>query len=151
MPRRRTFTATPSVAEPVVFDLEYVRVGTDDDGERVEKKETTTFRCVGEPPGAVLLDLAGSAVDETGARSAAAVLDFFRAVLVDDDVAPFFTLVHDKAVAVPIATLGEIMNWLAEEYGRRPTGPSSSSQDGRSTTGATSTGSSFEPGSTPSS
>lgn len=48
-----------------------------------------------------------------------------------DDVKRFRALMRDKRRIVPIDTLGELVIWLSEELGNRPTGPSASSRRGR--------------------
>jgi hypothetical protein len=44
-----------------------------------------------------------------------------------EDKADFNKLIDDPDVAISINTLGEILEWLAEEYTDRPTRPASSS------------------------
>lgn len=132
--RHRDFGSSPGTPkEPITFTLA---------GE--------TFTALPEAPGAALNDLAsGITLDEKGYRvySAPNLIAFVTAVLVEeeevegedgtmervptDDVERFLALMRDKRRVVPIDTLGEVVMWLAEEYGDRPSPPSARSARGR--------------------
>ncbi len=65
------------------------------------------------PDGRTIMDTAG-------------IRMFVDKVLVEADKTRFGRLLDDPFRVVDGAQLGEIVNWLIEEYGGRPTGPSSS-------------------------
>lgn len=123
---KRTFKTTAQVdAVGPEFDLEGVWLYGDSKGE----PWTESFRCVAEPPGGVLDDLAtGITADEAGNRvyNAPSLVSFVRGVLVPEDEQRFVALAHDKARSVKLDLIGEIVMWLAEELFERPTGPASS-------------------------
>lgn len=97
------------------------------------------FECLPEAPGVALLALYAT-VDAAIHTKAAAVIEFMRGVLIEEDVPKFDMMVASKSVVIPMETLLEIMNWLAEVYTDRPTLPPSGSPVGRSATGAVSKG-----------
>lgn len=134
--RHRSFGAEHSDAKPLTFDL----MGQ-------------SFTGLPEAPSGILNDLiAGIQFTPDGNRiySAPNLIAFVQGVLIDeyedeegnvlpaDDVERFTRLVHSKKVIVPIETLGDLVIWLSEEYGARPTVPSTRSARGRPGTGATS-------------
>lgn len=91
------------------------------------------FKCLPEPPAGVLTDLIAAASGAT-AQSVPAAVEFIAGCLPDADAESFLLTIHDKDTIVPLETLAQIVEWLAEEYTGRPTTPSSASQDGSTTT-----------------
>jgi hypothetical protein len=45
----------------------------------------------------------------------------FSTVILPEDKPRFMEVLDDPDTAIPIEVLGEILQWLAEEYGSRPT------------------------------
>lgn len=82
------------------------------------------FKCLPEPPAGVLTDLITSAIGAT-AQSVPAAVEFITGCLPDADADAFVLMIHDKDTIVPLETLAQIVEWLAEEYTGRPTTPSS--------------------------
>lgn len=52
---------------------------------------------------------------------------YFSQVLIDEDWPRYIALLADKKRIIRIETLGEIVEWLTEEYAGRPTTPSAPS------------------------
>lgn len=129
--------------EPIAFTLG--GVGSID-GQKWEE----SFSAVPVAPGGVLDDLTSSvSLDERTGNTVVhhmRVLQFFRGVLIDDDVERFEALVRDKNRVVPLEKLADILAWLTEELTGRPTQPSSTSGRGRRNAGTTSTGGSRSKG-----
>lgn len=104
--------------EPVTFDIGGYRQST-----KEQWKET--FTCLPEAPSGVLDDLATSSLlDDKGRRvfNAPSLLAFFEGVLVEEDVARFRAITHDKDRIVTLDLLGDVMMYVAEEITGRPTG-----------------------------
>lgn len=93
------------------------------------------FKCLPEPPAGVLTDLIAAAHGAT-AQSVPAVVRFIAGCLPDADAEQFVLTIHDKDTIVPLETLAEIVQWLAEEYTGRPTTPSSTLPAGSTTIAA---------------
>lgn len=121
----RSFTS-PDPAEPVQFEL---------DGQ--------TYTCLGAIPGVALSDLGGLT------WSAARVVAFLEAVIVDADLKRFRNQLRDKRRIIPIRTLGDITEWVISEIGGRPFDMSASSPNGTLPTPATSAAGSSPPASGP--
>lgn len=113
----------PEPTEPTTFDLGGThRIEKDDDGN--PKRWVETFTCIPVAPAGVLDDLASaSTVDSNGNRvyNARSLVSFFEGVLIDEDVERFRAIVRDKNRIVPLAQMGDVMIWLAEELTGRPT------------------------------
>lgn len=148
MARHKKFTTKRRNLEPLTFDIDYQELVTEpvpDDAPEgavprvftLERSES--FTAIAVAPGGALLAFTELAEPETGARPARAIVQFLEDVLVDDDVARFTDLIHRKTSQVDIETLGEVVSWLMEEYGQRPTAPSNGSGGGHTTDGAGST------------
>lgn len=95
------------------------------------------FKCLPEPPAGVLTDFVATA-DGTVASQVSGLVTFIAGCLSDADADQFLLTIHDKDTIVPLETLGDIAQWLSEEYTGRPTTPSSTSPAGSTTTAATS-------------
>jgi hypothetical protein len=82
-----------------------------------------SFACRSAIPGKIMLDLAAMSSDDENPGAAAKAIDvFFKAVLAtEDDYARFDGLCKDPDVAIEVETLFEIVQWLMETYGERPT------------------------------
>ena len=80
------------------------------------------FTCQANVPGKVLLDLVEKAAqDETGASGAVMVNTFFKAVLLPESYERFDILAKNPDKIVTVETLGQIVEWLMEQYAERPT------------------------------
>lgn len=148
MARKRTFTTKRRNLEPLQFDIEYQELVTEqlpDDApegtvaRQFAQDRSASFTAIAVAPGGALLAFTEKVEPETGGRPASAIIQFLEDVLVDEDVARFTELIHSKTSQVDIETLGEVVSWLMEEYGQRPTSPSNGSGGGHTTVGAGST------------
>ncbi|MGI8425603.1 MAG: hypothetical protein ACR2M4_03200 [Actinomycetota bacterium] len=122
MAKHKAFSFSSNGQEPITFDLA---------GEK--------FTCIPEAPGGTLTDFIGDAGEGTS-RAAPAMLNFIKAVLIDDDVERFNSIIYSKTIMVPLETLLELVRWLVEQYVDRPTMRPSQSQRGPSATEPTLTG-----------
>ena len=101
------------------------------DGDRVDGKGRPTgemwsedFTALPKVPSVALDDLAQSVrIDSKGrqAYNAPSVLNFLRRVIVPDDLERFEALVSDPARNVELDLMADVMNWLVDELGGRPT------------------------------
>lgn len=81
-----------------------------------------TFNCKPQIPGQVMLDLAArSGKNDDGAESASVIIDFFKYVLLPESQERFSALCVDPVRIVTIDQLMDIVSWLMEIYGERPT------------------------------
>ena len=80
-----------------------------------------------------MLDLAALSGDEENVANAATAIDiFFKAVLKsDEEYKRFDRLCKDPDVMINVETLFDIVQWLMETYGERPTQRSEDSQTGQ--------------------
>lgn len=117
--------------------------------ERERKVEPVTFRLGGQDFTCVLAPSVGDALDLADAPepeaslvgSVRAIVRFVDKMLVPEDRARFTALIHDMDTPhgpVNSYDLIELGVWLGEEYGGRPTEPSTGSSDGRESTGSAS-------------
>ncbi len=88
------------------------------------------FKCVAEPPGGAMADLFWTFQGNDTPLRAAGLVRFITACMSDADADVFDAVIRDKDTIVSWGTLGEIANWLIEEYTGRPTTPSSGSATG---------------------
>jgi hypothetical protein len=114
MPAKQ-FKAPRDKRPPLEFEITYEK---DIDGEFVE--QTAKFRARPSIPGALLLQIA-SAMDAGIGIQSVELIRLFNGAIWPDDRRAFNDMINDEDVAVPIETLGEILEWLAEEYAERPT------------------------------
>jgi hypothetical protein len=90
------------------------------------------FTCQANVPGKVLLDLvAKGAEDDSGAAGAVMVNTFFKAVLLPESYERFDALATNPDKIVTVETIGQIVEWLMEQYADRPTERPELSPDGR--------------------
>lgn len=104
----KQFTTQATRTEPISFEL---------NGE--------VFQCRPEVPGTLLLEYAAMAGQNDGAVAAKVILDFFQAVMEDEEHARFRKFTDSVDTVVDVATLGDILGWLVEQYSARPTKPPS--------------------------
>lgn len=97
------------------------------------------FELLPAAPAAAMFDLAATGLSGTACKQ------FLEAVLVDDDLERFAKILAAKTDPVSVDDLIDVTRRLVEVYTGRPTRPSTGSPDGRSGTGATSTGPSSSP------
>lgn len=101
---------------PLEFEITFDRLN--DDGEWVEETEKFTARPM--IPSGVMLDIA-SAMEKSVGIQTAEVIKMMNTAIIAEDKNRFTELINDPDVAITIETLGEILEWLAEEYAGRPT------------------------------
>lgn len=86
------------------------------------------------PPMAALDQLRDAIITDPVTRRTAynpsAVIGFFRATMMPEDVFKFDDLVNDRTRLVKMEQLGTVLAWLSEQYVGGPTGAPSSSQSG---------------------
>lgn len=78
------------------------------------------FACKPAIQGKVLMNLAASSSEDDPAAAARTIDDFFNYVLVEESSARFQSLLVDPDRIVGMDTLSEIIQWLIEEYTKRP-------------------------------
>lgn len=103
---------------PLFFEL---------DGER--------FDCSPAVPVASLQEIARMSSTVTAANSADMLKEFFGVVMDTDTKARITARMSDKVNPLDLDVAIDIMNWLLEEYGMRPTQPSSDTSNGSPTDG----------------
>lgn len=135
----KTFTVPRPSYEPEQFTIQYqlrtvpeVPVGAEAP-EPVWEERSEQFLTVSMVSAGALLDFG----KYEGQRLIPidALLAWFDACLPNDELARFTGLIHDKDVAMPIETLGEVAEWLGELFSSRPTLPSDSSPSGSTPAG----------------
>jgi hypothetical protein len=90
------------------------------------------FHCRPALQGKMLLDLISRSTDPNDPAAAAKVVtDFFKQVLVQESYDRFEILTNDPEKIVDVEGLGEIVNWLVEQYAERPTTRSEVSSSGQ--------------------
>jgi hypothetical protein len=115
-------------------------------GTDITDYEPLSFSLVGENfevapavQGHVLLNFVANASGDDGGAAAQALDQFFMKIMNSEEFARFKEHLDNPRVIIDMEKLGEIAGWLVEEYTTRPTRPPTSSADGESTTGTTST------------
>jgi hypothetical protein len=88
------------------------------DGEWVEQSEK--FKARGNVPGNLLVSLTAS-MNASEGMQAQELQRLLGQSMEPEYKARFFEVLDDPDTAVPIETLGEILEWLAGEYSGRPT------------------------------
>lgn len=100
------------------------------------KIDDDIFRCHPRLPAKVLMDFAVKAdamgENPTGEQGIQAMLDVLRVTLLDDHFKIFEHRMGDPDNAIELSQISEIVPWIMEEYGLRPTTPSDDSSDGPS-------------------
>ena len=111
----KQFKAQRNVKAPLDFELTYERL-IDDEWE----EQTDKFKARGQVAGHLLMRIAG-AMDEGVSIQATELVHLLSRAILPEYKQQFMKLIDDDDVAIPIETLGEILEWLAEEYAGRPT------------------------------
>jgi hypothetical protein len=104
MARKKNFGAPVEDVEPLEFTL-----------------FEETFKCRPQLQGATLLTYSKRFASEDLAEVNAAFLDFFESALKTESYKAFKAVIESEDKIVNIETLGEIAEWLIEEYTDRPT------------------------------
>jgi hypothetical protein len=101
------------------------------------KIDGDVFYCVPDLPILVLIDFASMAdkLDETAMddKMRSLFVNMFNLVLVDESAERFIARMGDKSNPISMEQINEIMPWVMERYGLRPTEPSGSSSAGSPT------------------
>lgn len=125
MPRFKSFRAAEPTEEPLEFELAGV-----------------TFHCFAQAPARAAIALA--TLQQNAAPTVAAAAYITECLLSDGDAVAFDDLLKRRDVLITGRELGDVVEWLAEQYAARPTTPLSASASGLPTDGGVSTGSSSE-------
>lgn len=100
------------------------------------KIDDDVFRCHPRLPAQVLMDFAVKADqmgdNPTGEQGIQAMLDVLEVTLLPNDFKVFRARMSDPDNAIELDQVSEIVPWIMEEYGLRPTTPSGSLPDGPS-------------------
>lgn len=101
------------------------------------KIEPDIFECVSDLPVLALIDFAAMAdkVNETAMDDQMRQLfvEMFELVLKSESAPLFISRMQDKDNPISLDQVNDIMPWIMEKYGLRPTEPSDSSLDGSPT------------------
>jgi hypothetical protein len=111
----KQFKAPRNTKAPLDFELTYERLI---DGEWEE--QTDKFKARGQIAGHLMMRIAG-VMDSGVSIQAAEMVTLLNSAVLSEYRPAFMKLIDDNDVAIPIETLGEILEWLAEEYTERPT------------------------------
>lgn len=111
-----TTAKAESTEDPITFSI---------DGE--------TYHCVPKPSWHVLRTISKAAVG--GSEAVVRVDEFFRAVVIDEDLERLEAILQRKTNSVDAELIQQIIEYLAEAYTGRPTRPLSGSPAGRNGTG----------------
>lgn len=106
----KSFAVQRNTREAIPFDVSI----EDDEGKSTVKQ----FHAVGSINGRMMLRITGSA-SLSGPEQAQALYEFFDRVVVPSERPDWIALIEDDAVSLD--TLTEILEWLMEQYGNRPT------------------------------
>lgn len=127
---KRFTSPPPSDGDPLPFVLEGWQETIGDDGEARRYSAEHTFHVRPSLTGSQLLQLemmsSGTVKIGKNARGGDAVMDFYVAALVPEDVDRFRELLDEPTFYVHASTLQAIIVWLYEVYAARPTQRSSS-------------------------
>lgn len=123
----KQFRTRRSTAETIEFEVIFEEVVPNEDNpEEVKTEERTeAFHAVPECPGKWLMEIGASMAGKDGER-AHAINNFLNRVIVKDEQEHWNEVLQDTTHIIDIDLLGDIVNWLMEEYGDRPTGTSRS-------------------------
>jgi len=121
MPTKQ-FKSKRDARPPLDFELVYEKKIA---GEWVE--QTGKFRARPSVPGTTLLRIAramkkgrGDDVEAIG-MAASELIELLEQAILPEDKIEFFAVLDDPDTAIQIETLGEILEWLSEEYAENPT------------------------------
>lgn len=114
--------------------FKFTIAGTRHDPQDGTNKEVTfEFTAKGVRPFYVHMDMVRAAAAEDGTLSAAALIDFVElALLNDDERARWRETLESPDILFQGTMLGEVSDWLTEQYAARPTQPASASRSGAS-------------------
>jgi hypothetical protein len=92
-----------------------------------------SFTCRRGVPGKVMIDIAAQTANEDDPAAGAKVIDdFFRSVLISEESYDRLNgILRDPDKMIPIETIMDIVSWLMEVYGERPTQRSEDSSTGQ--------------------
>ena len=100
------------------------------------KIDDDVFRCHPRLPAQVMIDFAVQAEQmgdsPTSEQGVQAMLDVLKATLIPDHYRRFSERMSDVDNPIELPQVSEIVPWIMEEYGLRPTEPSGQSSDGPS-------------------
>ena len=91
----------------------------------------TKFSCLPAIQGSVLLEFIRDADSDDGAGGAKALYNFLESSMVEEEYKKLQEVLHDPKIIIDIELIGEIVSWLVEEYGSRPTTRPEVSEDGQ--------------------
>ena len=98
-----------------------------------------TFDCVVDLPVMNLIDFAEMADKITDTPLSQELKDLFEAmfqlILTDESAQLFLARLHDKQNPIGMEPVQQLVPWVMEKYGMRPTEPSDSSSDGQPSPG----------------
>lgn len=97
-----------------------------------------TFECAPVLPAAgtrLLLALAETVEGSAGSAQIAMIGDFLDTVMLPESAERFAARMKDPARPIDDDQIGDVLKWLVERYGQRPTVPPTPSDGGRPTTG----------------
>lgn len=87
----------------------------------VFKLHNEEFVCRKAIQGKVMLDLVAKSDNANPSETAAAINNFFKVVLTEESYTRFEALSVDPDRIVSMDTIGDIIEWLVEQYSDRPT------------------------------
>jgi hypothetical protein len=100
------------------------------------KIDDDVFRCHPRLPAQVLMDFAVKADkmgdNPTGEQGMQAMLDVLQATLIPEHYTRFRERMQDTGNPIELDQVNEIVPWIMEQYGLRPTAPSGDSSGGPS-------------------
>lgn len=117
---RKSFTVDAQPKEVIEFDLEFKTHFLKEDGSTEIIRDTETFTCIDDIPGGVMTDFS-EYVSRSEIGGLAGMLKVIEGVLIDEDVPRFRAVIHSKEKIVNLDTLGDILEWVIEQYADRPT------------------------------
>lgn len=141
-----TFSVTTPLQNPPPYGAGAV-VDTADDGVRdfsAPQRDTRFkiknraggydyFEGINDLPAMLLVEFAAAmdaASEAEVAKQPEIFADLFRLILNDESITVFLARMRDRDNPISLTQVTDILPWLMEKYGMRPTGPSESSSDG---------------------
>lgn len=88
------------------------------------------FTCRNEIQGRAMLDLVAKSSNANPSETASAINNFFKVVLTAESFTRFEALAEDPDRIVSMETIGDIIEWLVEQYSDRPTSRPEASSSG---------------------
>jgi hypothetical protein len=111
----KQFRVAPQDRTYLDFELVFQRLINDEWVEQTEK-----FKARSTVPGNLLLSMT-AAINAGQSLQAHEMMRMLHQSISKEDEERFFDLLDDPDTAIPLETLGEILEWLAEQYVGRPT------------------------------